>query len=426
MFVDGVAGVACFGLPMLAAFPVRGGALMAFAEARWAPSCLDDSPKSIVLRESVDDGVTWGPLRFLVNDSRANPGAGHDRDGLNLGSVAVVNGSAAYVHYVVCSHTCPRSSAMVVATTDGAATWQRPRNITAMASPLARQWVPGPGNGVVLTSGRIVVPGYYHVGPMFNGTEYGSTVLLSDDGGLAWRQGGAVQPRSTRAPRGATAYDGTGGSGGRHPPGCPYLEPNEAAVAELVMANPAGGAGAVLLEMRNRFQQAACNRRLTSLSTDQGETFTAPVESALPQPNTCHGATAGCGCEGSLVGHGGQQQRRRRRHQHQPQQRRLFFSGPSSTTGRVNGTVWGSEDGRLWEAVWQADPQHPGTPFGYSALALLGQPRETRPRRAAWPPPEVAGAGRVDARGQVLGLLYSTRPTNSTGRPSLRFVQIPA
>ena len=292
---------------------------------------------------------------------------------------------------------------MVLTTTDGGSAW-RTRNITAMSSPGVRQWVPGPGSGVVLRgTGRIVVPGYYHAGTVFNGTEYGSTVLLTDNGGLTWRQGGSVRPRNASTNR---------------VPGCTYLEPNEAAVAELTTT------GAMLLEMRNRYPQAACNRRLTSFSTNQGETFAAPVESTVPQPNMCHGATAACGCEGSLVGmpssgSGGQQQQ---------QQQHLFFSAPSSTKTRTNGTVWSSSNGRVWEAVWLADRHNPDTPFGYSALALLTQPSR-QPQHTA----VLTGHGATHAVGggtrrqASLGLLFSTHSarSNSSHHPVMRFVQIP-
>ena len=354
VFADGDGGVACISTPLLAAFP--DGELLAFAEARWVAPCLDNSPKSIVMRRSTDgSGAHWGPMQYIVNDSRTN----HRLDGLNLGSVTVINASSLCIHYVFCAHTCPQSSSMLLLSTNRGATFEN-SNITHMTNAGGRQFVPGPGSGIVLSkSSRLVVPGYYHIGTMFSGTEFGSMVLLSDDGGRSFRPGGVIRPRNS---------SGTG---------CTYLEPNEAAVVELPD-------GRVYLEMRNRFQQAACNHRLQSVSASEGETFSTVHESSLPQPNRCNGVTDACGCEGSLV---------------RGPNRQLYFSTPSNPRARTNGTVFSSRDGNNWDVLTVLDQHLPPVhrSFGYSALAPLQQ---------------------------ELGLLFSTYTSNSS-EASLQFVRVP-
>lgn len=63
--------------------------------------------------------------------------------------------------------------------------------------PTPSMFASGPGHGIQLRSGRLIVPGNVHVKDMNGIREYGygsshSTVLYSDDGGETWRPSGMV------------------------------------------------------------------------------------------------------------------------------------------------------------------------------------------------------------------------------------------
>ena len=64
--------------------------------------------------------------------------------------------------------------------TDDGATWSPPREITQSVGHFAA----GPGIGIQLSSGRLVIPGY---------SKAGSRVIFSDDHGQTWRAGAPVK-----------------------------------------------------------------------------------------------------------------------------------------------------------------------------------------------------------------------------------------
>ncbi|APT83930.1 hypothetical protein CAQU_01300 [Corynebacterium aquilae DSM 44791] len=81
---------------------------------------------------------------------------------------------------------------------DDGATWSAPRDITAQVK---KPWMvflgTGPGNGVQLRSGRIVVPVYY--GAREGQNHYTCALMMSDDGGDTWRLGQGVSDPVTPA-----------------------------------------------------------------------------------------------------------------------------------------------------------------------------------------------------------------------------------
>jgi len=138
-----------------------------------------------------------------------------------------------------------------VTSTDDGATWSAPAALAARlepADPSITYHANGPGIGVQLTSGRLIVPRYYRR----RGSDVSySHVIYSDDHGRNWRQGKAAGPYT-----------------------------NEHQVAEL--------ADGVL--MMNARSYHGKNRRAVSISRDGGETWSEPKQDdALIEP-VCQGS----------------------------------------------------------------------------------------------------------------------------------------
>ncbi len=136
---------------------------------------------------------------------------------------------------------------------DDGVTWAKPVEITRdVKKPDWTWYATGPGVGVQLQSGRLVVPCNNQVA----GTKTRQAhVILSDDGGKSWRLGGVVGPKC-----------------------------NESQVVELAD-------GSLMLNMRS---YRRTNRRLVAISKDGGETFAEPNEDPeLIEPV----------CQGSVVRH---------------------------------------------------------------------------------------------------------------------------
>jgi sialidase-1 len=128
-------------------------------------------------------------------------------------------------------------SVWVTSSNDDGATWARPVEITKdVKRPDWTWYATGPGVGIQLRSGRLVVPCDHQVA---GSKEQRSHVVLSDDGGRTWRLGCVVGPRC-----------------------------NESQAVELQD-------GRLLLNIRS---YRGNHRRLVATSKDGGQTFSEPVE----------------------------------------------------------------------------------------------------------------------------------------------------
>ncbi|MGH2627481.1 MAG: sialidase family protein, partial [Anaerolineales bacterium] len=181
-------------------------------------------------------------------------------------------------------------SLWVTRSRDDGATWSAPEEFTARIQgydPNMTYHANGPGAGIQLRSGRLVVPRYYR----WKGSLVSySHVIYSDDHGRTWRQG---QPAG------------------------PYT--NEHQVAEL--------ADNVL--MMNARSYHGKNRRAVSISRDGGQTWTEPkLDEALIEP-VCQAGFIRLTLPGA-------------------KRNALLFSNPAATT-RANMTVRLSyDDGAAW------------------------------------------------------------------------------
>lgn len=183
IFVAGNDGVDTYRIPSLLVVP--DGSLLAFCEAR-KQSMEDASPTDMVLKRSMDSGRTWSPMQTILqgggNEAIMNPCPVFDSCTSTL-FLFCVN-----AHKIREDHHVP----LLLASADFGRTWSKPEDIAERISAFEETFVPGPGIGIQMQNGRLVIPGY--AGEFDNETKSGyySRVLYSDDHGAHWTMGRPV------------------------------------------------------------------------------------------------------------------------------------------------------------------------------------------------------------------------------------------
>ncbi len=311
VFVAGEAGYHTFRIPAL--LITKSGRLLAFAEGR--KHGLGDSGNiDLVFKSSDDGGLTWSPLRVLWDDSTntvGNPAPVLDKTTGTVCLLLTCNPGTTNENRIMRG----QGSRTVWATSsyDDGVTWSAPREITASVKRPDWTWyATGPGAGIQLRSGRLLVPCDHavaspdgRIGPHL----YHAHVIFSDDHGQTWHIGGSADSLT-----------------------------NECTAAEL-------SDGTIYLNMRS---YAGLHRRAVAWSRDSGGSWS-PVrhDSALVEPV----------CQASVC---------RYRPVSESASDTLLFSNPASTR-RERLTVRLSPDGgHTWPV---ARVLHAG-PAAYSSLAV--------------------------------------------------------
>ncbi len=267
------------------------GTLLAFCDARVEKP--GDPPNNIdlVMKRSTDQGKTWGPLKVLLD---VGEGATADSCGLVDRQTGTIWVFTVYCPVGIGSRTAkPGLSGdtfmyWAIKSDDDGETWSEKMDLTTMFKKA--EWKagsPGPGKGMQMRSGRLIVPKYF----VKNGYS-ASHLVFSDDHGKTWK------------------ISGEAFSGGIT---------NESQVAEL-------SNGTLLLNMRG----TEGNQRRISRSTDGGMTWSDATEDpALIEPR----------CQASLSNF---------TNIHDHDKDRILFANPAAME-RKNMTVRLSYDGgRTW------------------------------------------------------------------------------
>ena len=139
----------------------------------------------LVLKRSADGGQSWGSMQILLDDGYftiGNPCLVIDR---HTGSIVFV-------------FTQNNERLFVMSSQDDGKTFSTPQELTEAVRRVNYEWTrlgTGPGRGIQLQSGRLVVPVWYEGGRLFIPERaYRSGALYSDDHGETWKAGNIVDP----------------------------------------------------------------------------------------------------------------------------------------------------------------------------------------------------------------------------------------
>lgn len=229
------------------------GSVLAFAEARLTQH--DAAPHHLAVRRSPDGGRNWEPIQYV----RRSDGV---QSFVNPTPLVDASTGRVFLFHAECFRDpgntggSPDSSRLYVVTSDDdGLTWSAPVELTHLfdADPNGQTLhMPGPGHGIQLSDGRLVLQVWHRRAIAFPVAErrYGVTVIVSDDGGATWQAGGGVP------------LDGA-------------YPMNEARVIE----RPDGS-----LVLLGRYASGGTHPRIVSVSSDRGATWSPPVLDASTRP----------------------------------------------------------------------------------------------------------------------------------------------
>lgn len=190
LFVSGKEGYPRYRIPSLLVAP--NGDLLAVCEGRKDGGGLKGKI-DIVMKRSGDLGKTWSKLVVVAADGEntlGNPCLLIDRktDTIWMGMTRSLGADTE--EGIVAGTSKERTRVLVVSSKDSGKTWGEPRDISDTARDPRWTWYgTGPGTGIQLKSGRLVIPSYH---AHEKDKVYRSHMVFSDDGGKTWKRGDAV------------------------------------------------------------------------------------------------------------------------------------------------------------------------------------------------------------------------------------------
>ena len=232
LFVAGEDGYATYRIPGIVV--TQRGTILAYCAAR-KDGIGDWADIDIALRRSLDGGRSWLPRQILVDAGTAtadNP-------------TAIVDRKTGAVHFL---YQVNYARCFYMRSDDDGQTFTPAVDITSVFEQFRREYdwnviAPGPGHGIQLENGRLLVPVWLSTGGHSHRPSCMS-VIYSDDHGVTWRRGEVVAKHSETIPN-----------------------PSETVAVQL-------RDGRVMLNIRNESRRY---RRLVAFSADGATRWTEPV-----------------------------------------------------------------------------------------------------------------------------------------------------
>jgi sialidase-1 len=248
VFPAGMNGIARFRIPGIVV--TTKGTVLAYAEARKNNSA-DWGEIEVHLRRSVDGGKTWEPAKPIAHSGKRIEGQPHAKAGSEQeqtvnNPLAIVDRETGAIEFLYCVNYARCFS---IRSTDDGLTWTEPVEITNTFEPFRAKvdWkviATGPGHGIQLKGGRLVVPVWLAFGKVGAHSPSAAGTIFSDDHGKTWQAGELCLPNE-----GALS------------------NPNETMITEL-------SDGRVMLVTRSVSKP---NRKLITISPDGAKQWSEPV-----------------------------------------------------------------------------------------------------------------------------------------------------
>jgi sialidase-1 len=256
LFPPGMAGIARYRIPGLVV--TAKGTILAYCEARRDGSG-DWGEIEVHLRRSIDGGKSWLPSQKIAHRSdriEGNPTkpSGGEKEQTVNNPVAIVDRKTGAIEFLYCVNY---ARCFKMRSTDEGATWSDPEEITSIFEPFRKSYnwkviATGPGHGIQLPTGRLLVPIWLAYGPAGAHHPSAAATIYSDDHGLTWQAGTIAMPDEGD-----------------------FGDPNESILAPT-------SDGKVLMITRN---ESVPNRKLLAISPDGATQWSRPeFHSALWEP----------------------------------------------------------------------------------------------------------------------------------------------
>ena len=198
VFPPGLNGIARYRIPGIVV--TTKGTVLAYCEARKNNSA-DWGEIEVHLRRSTDGGKTWQPSQHIAHKPGRIEGTprkkeGGEREQTVNNPVAIVDRETGAIEMLYCINYARCFS---MRSTDDGVTWSQPVEITATFEPFRKHYdwkviATGPGHGIQLKNGRLVVPIWLAYGKTGDHAPSAAATIYSDDHGKTWKAGELALP----------------------------------------------------------------------------------------------------------------------------------------------------------------------------------------------------------------------------------------